>query len=150
MIKSVHPFMQEDSQLRYKKWHTAINTFCCLYKTKKKYLQKTNAHFHLSILSFHWKQSKKHSYFWEEWVGDITFFILFFKTIFASSVPPQPHLNLPLLQVMNSYGRGMSCWAMGRLVLSGQRRGRGEGVWGGRRGDVGGAEGGLGVRDLGT
>lgn len=80
--------------------------FAACIKQKKKYLQKTNAHFHLSIFfSFHWKQSKKHSYFWEEWLGDVTFFSFFcLKRFLHLRYHPQTPSGPPVVTIVESYG----------------------------------------------
>lgn len=108
MTKSLHPFMQEDSQLRYKKNGTPQSIlFAACIKQKRSIYTKPMPTFTCQFLSFHWKQSKKHSYFWEKWVGDITLYIFFLKQFLHLHYHPQPHLNLPLLQIMDSYGRSM-------------------------------------------
>lgn len=132
MTKSVHPFMQEDSQLRYKKWHTAINTFCCLYKTKKRSIyKKPMPTFTCQFYHFIGNRAKNILIFGKEWVGDVTFFIFLFSKQFLHLLlyHPQPHLNLPISQVMNSYDKGDVMLGRGE---AGFCRGRGRG--GGGRG----------------
>lgn len=81
------------------KWHTAINTFCCLYRTvynKKRSIYRNqyplllvNLIFFV-VVSSHVKRSKNILFFWEEWVGDINlsfFFFLKMTSCFFLSTP---------------------------------------------------------------
>lgn len=106
--------------------------FAACIKQKKEVFTKNQCPLSLiNFFSFHWKQSKKHSYFWEEWVGDITFLIFLFKTIFASSLPPPTPSEPPII---TDHGELWQEWVMlgngevGFVGAEAQGEGKGSGV----------------------
>lgn len=125
--------MQEESQLRYKKWHTAINTFCCLYKTKKEVFTKNQCPLSLVNFIISLETEQKTFLFLGRMGGRhyITFFILLFKTIFASSVPPPTPSGPPIISGHGQLWRGDVMSGRGEVGLVGaeaQGEGRGSGV----------------------